>query len=60
CSVAYLLAGMPAFDALCHGLSTVSLGGFSTRSESIGYWNSPAIELVAGVFSLLSAINFTA
>lgn len=60
CSGAYMLAGMSAFDALCHGLSTVSLGGFSTRSESIGYWNSPAIELVAGLFSLLSAVNFTA
>jgi len=60
CCAAYMLAGMPAFDALCHGLSTVSLGGFSTRSESIGYWNSPAIELVAGLFSLLSAVNFTA
>ncbi|MGD8206093.1 TrkH family potassium uptake protein [Pantoea sp. FN0305] len=59
CCAAYMLAGMPAFDALCHGLSTVSLGGFSTRSESIGYWNSSAIELVAGLFSLLSAINFT-
>lgn len=60
CSAAYMLAGMSVFDALCHGLSTVSLGGFSTRSESIGYWDSPAIELVAGLFSLLSAINFTA
>ncbi len=60
CSAAYMLAGMPAFDALCHGLSTVSLGGFSTRSESIGYYHSHAIELVAGLFSLLSALNFTA
>lgn len=59
CSGAYMLAGMSAFDALCHGLSTVSLGGFSTRSESIGYWNSPAVEFVAGLFSLLSAVNFT-
>jgi trk system potassium uptake protein TrkH len=50
---------MSFFDALCHGLSTVSLGGFSTRSESIGFYNSHAIELVAGVFSLLSAFNFT-
>ncbi|WP_318390528.1 TrkH family potassium uptake protein [Enterobacter sp.] len=59
CSASYMLAGMSAFDALCHGLSTVSLGGFSTRSESIGYWHSSAVELVAGLFSLLSAINFT-
>lgn len=59
CTLAYWVAGMPFFDALCHGLSTVSLGGFSTRSESIGFYNSHAIELVAGLFSLLSAFNFT-
>lgn len=59
CTIAYKLAGMPFFDALCHGLSTVSLGGFSTRTESIGFYDSYAIELVAGAFSLLSAINFT-
>lgn len=59
CSGAYMLAGMPAFDALCHGLSTVSLGGFSTHNESLGYYHSNAIEIVAGVFSLLSGINFT-
>ena len=59
CTVAFKLAGMTWFDALCHGLSTVSLGGFSTYSESIGYFNSSTIELVAGAFSLLSAVNFT-
>ncbi len=59
CTVAFMLAGMPWFDALCHGLSTVSLGGFSTRTESIGFFDSQAIEMVAGVFSLLSGVNFT-
>ncbi|WP_395677237.1 TrkH family potassium uptake protein, partial [Enterobacter sp.] len=59
CTFAYWLAGMSFFDALCHGLSTVSLGGFSTRSESIGFFDSHAVELVAGLFSLLSAFNFT-
>lgn len=59
CTLSFWAAGMPWFDALCHGLSTVSLGGFSTRNESIGYFDSNAIEMVAGVFSLLSAVNFT-
>ncbi|EPP0239229.1 TrkH family potassium uptake protein [Escherichia fergusonii] len=59
CSASYFVAGMPLFDAICHGISTVSLGGFSTHSESIGFYNSHAIEFVAGLFSLLSAINFT-
>lgn len=59
CTLSFWAAGMPWFDALCHGLSTVSLGGFSTRNESIGYFDSNAIEMVAGIFSLLSAVNFT-
>jgi trk system potassium uptake protein TrkH len=49
---------MDAFDSLAHSLSTVSTGGFSTRDESIGYYDSPAIEAVAVVFMLLAAINF--
>jgi trk system potassium uptake protein TrkH len=58
CALGYWLAGMDAFDALAHSLSTVSTGGFSTRDESIGYYESPAIEAVAVVFMLLAAINF--
>lgn len=59
CTLSFWGAGMPWFDAVCHGISTVSLGGFSTHNESIGYFKSNAIEIVAGVFSLLSAVNFT-
>ena len=58
CALGYWLAGMDAFDALAHSLSTVSTGGFSTRDESIGYYDNPAIEAVAVVFMLLAAINF--
>lgn len=58
CAVAYKLAGMNWFNDICHSLSTVSLGGFSTHSDSLGYYNSAAIELVGGVFSILAAINF--
>ncbi|HEI8865465.1 TrkH family potassium uptake protein [Serratia sp. AKBS12] len=59
CTVAFHFAGMPWFDALCHGLSTVSLGGFSTRNESLGYFDSSAVEMVGGIFSILAAVNFT-
>jgi trk system potassium uptake protein TrkH len=58
CALAYWLAGMPAFDALAHSLSTVSTGGFSTHDASLGYFDSEAIEIVAIVFMLLAAINF--
>ena len=54
CAVAYKLAGMNWFDAIGHSFSTVAIGGFSTHDESIGYFNSHAIESVAIVFMLLN------
>lgn len=59
CAVSYYFAGMDAFDAISHSFSTVAIGGFSTHDASIGYFNSHEIELVAVVFMLLSAANFS-
>ncbi|MCZ6503267.1 MAG: TrkH family potassium uptake protein [Gammaproteobacteria bacterium] len=58
CAIAYWLAGMDVFDAICHSFSTVAIGGFSTHDASIGYFNSPMIESVAIVFMVISGINF--
>ncbi|MGR9107958.1 MAG: TrkH family potassium uptake protein [Gammaproteobacteria bacterium] len=58
-AIAFFLAGMDWFDALCHSLATVSLGGFSTHDASLGFFDNPSIELVAGVFSILAAVNFS-
>lgn len=58
CGLALWAAGMTPFDAVCHALSTVSLGGFSTRDASIGAFDSLRIELVLAVFMVLSTINF--
>jgi trk system potassium uptake protein len=58
CIAAYRLTGMGWFDALIHGLSTVSLGGASSHDASLGQFDSPGIELVAIVFMLLGALNF--
>jgi len=54
----YLLGGMSVFDASCHSLSTVSTGGFSTKTDSIGAFNSPYIEYVTMVFMFLGGINY--
>jgi trk system potassium uptake protein TrkH len=59
CTLAYLWAGMSAFDALCHAFTTVSTAGFSTHDLSLGWFDSPAVETVAMVFMLLGAVNFT-
>lgn len=58
CTLSFWAAGMSFFDALCHSFATLALGGFSTHDASIGYFNSPAIELVAGFFSIVAAVNF--
>jgi trk system potassium uptake protein TrkH len=55
---AYRLAGMGWFDAVNHSFCAVSTGGFSTRVESIGYWNSPVIEAVTIALMLLGNLNF--
>ena len=59
CAMSYFIAGMGAFDAICHAFSTVAIGGFSTHNESIGYFNSSAINLVAIVFMIMAGINFS-
>ncbi len=58
CGLAYWLAGMSAFDALCHSFSTVAIGGFSTHDASLGYFDSPLIESIAIFFMLIAGINF--
>lgn len=58
CAVAYWAAGMTFFDAVSHSFSTVAIGGFSTHDNSIGYFDSTAIEMIAVVFMLISGVNF--
>ena len=58
CMVSYRVAGMSWFDALCHAYSTVAIGGFSTHDDSLAWFDSNAINVVAGVFMLLSGFNF--
>ena len=56
--IALWLAGMGWFDAVNHSFAALSTGGFSTRSDSIGYWDSPAVEAVTIVLMLLGTLNF--
>jgi len=58
CSLAYWMAGMSGFDAICHAFSTIAIGGFSTHDASMGYFNSPQINLVCVFFLLIAGVNF--
>lgn len=58
CALAYWIAGMSFFDAICHAMATLATGGFSTHDASFGYWNSPLLEGICVVFMLLGATSF--
>ncbi|MDQ3364515.1 MAG: TrkH family potassium uptake protein [Myxococcota bacterium] len=53
-----MLAGMSAFDAVNHAMSTIATGGFSTKNASVGGFDSYAIELIVLVFMFLAGISF--
>jgi len=60
CGLAYWLAGMNTFDSIAHSMTTIATGGFSTYSDSIGYFKSPKIEIVSIIFIILGSIPFIA
>jgi len=52
-------AGMDFFDSVCHTFGTLATGGFSTKNLSIGFYQSPLIDVIVVVFMLVAGINFT-
>ncbi len=58
CALAYWIAGMNLFDAISHSFTTVAIGGFSTHDQSMGYFDNPAVDMVAIVFMVIAGVNF--
>ncbi len=59
CTLSLHFAGMGWFDAVCHSMSTIATGGFSTKQASIAAFNSPAIEYVLTFFMFVSGVNLS-
>lgn len=53
------VGGMTFFDAINHGLTTMSTGGFSTKNNSIAHFSSSFIQYVIIFFMFLAGTNFT-
>lgn len=49
----FVAAGMSVFDAICHSMAAIATGGFSTKDESLAYFDSFAVNWVA-TFSMLA------
>ena len=53
------LAGMNFFDAINNSMSNIASGGFSSKNESIAYWNDvPIIQYIIIFFMFLAGTNF--
>ncbi|WP_280749658.1 TrkH family potassium uptake protein [Parabacteroides sp. PFB2-12] len=50
---------MDFYDALNHGLTTISTGGYSTKNSSVAFWDSAYIHYVIIVFMFIGATNIT-
>lgn len=59
CAISLKSAGMNWFDAVCHTLTTISTGGFSTKNNSIGFFNNSTIEWLVTLFMFLGALPLT-
>lgn len=57
-SFSYILFGMPVLDSVLHAMSALSTGGFSTRTDSIGAYNSVGIEVVTIILMVIGTTNF--
>lgn len=53
-----LCCGMGLFDAVNHSMTTLATGGFSTRQNSIAYWDSAALQWVMIFFMAIAGCNF--
>ncbi len=54
-----MLGPMDWYDAICHTMSTVSTGGFSTKNNGLHFWHDYYSDIVIMLFMLLCGINFT-
>ena len=58
CGFFYWIFGMSVFDSICHAMTTIATGGFSTHNDSIGFFKNSNIEIVASLFIILGSIPF--
>lgn len=50
---------MSCFDALCHAMTCISTGGYSTRDAGVAAYHSPYTEYVLSSFMFVGSLNIT-
>lgn len=58
CTLSLWFAGMTAFEAMAHAMTTISTGGFSTSDASLGHFDSARIEYIVVLFMIAGSLPF--
>jgi trk system potassium uptake protein TrkH len=58
CTGLLIWAHVPFFEALCHAMTAVSTGGFSTSDVSAAHFNDGMVHLILMVFMVLGSLPF--
>jgi trk system potassium uptake protein TrkH len=58
-TVCLLVAGMSLYDAVVHTFGTVATGGFSSKTASVGFYDSLAIEAIIAFFMTACGVSFS-
>ncbi|MBC8213663.1 MAG: TrkH family potassium uptake protein [Candidatus Marinimicrobia bacterium] len=53
------VSGMDWFDSVCHSLTTMPTGGFSTKNASIAFYDNSVIHYIIIFFMFAAGINFS-
>ena len=57
CAMVYAACGMSAFEALCHAMTTLATGGFSTSDSSFAAFSASA-QYAGAIFMLLGSLPY--
>ncbi|MBH88070.1 MAG: potassium transporter TrkH [Pelagibacterales bacterium] len=58
CASLLSFAGMDIFDSICHSMTTIATGGYSTKNNSIGHFDSLLIEIVIILGMIAASLPF--
>ena len=53
------ISGLSVFDSLCHAMTTVATGGFSTNNSSVGQYDNIFAEIIIVIGMLVASLPFT-
>ena len=58
-TILLLFGGMNLLDAICHSFGSLATGGFSTKNQSVAFYNSAYIDYVIIIFMFIGGTSFS-